>query len=59
MGKLTASAFILAGMHTETRAGQANHWTPRPGGLKYVPVGASEVQMVLGMKFLESALPLG
>ena len=57
-GKRTASALILAGMYTVTRAGQANHWTPRPGGLKYVPVGASVVQMVLGMKFSESASPL-
>ena len=57
-GKLTASAFILAGKCTETRAGQANHWTPRPGGLKYVPVGASAVQMAVGMKFSESASPL-
>ena len=42
----------------ELFSGQANHWTPRPGGLKCVPVGASAVQMAVGIKSLESASPL-
>ena len=43
----------------ELFSGQANHWTPRPGGLMCVPVGASAVQMAVGMKFLGGASPLG